>query len=308
MKETPNDSLMRARGRRPARPGAATTRRCSSCGTLTSTCTHAVAAPRCRPVRWRRWQSALRPSSSSSAVGRPAGRRSPFRTPCGRRVVPARAPAAGLPLQPQAAPAGGCPAGRAFGAGVRGVGGCGGAGIARARTGPPEGGAGAQPAGARGSHFPRSFCWPAWARILRWRPTRCRCRWRRVRRQPGWWGNPGIAAAQARRRAVVAPAGGLRAAQHQCCRGRAGRAGAGLDQGPRRAPPCGRGHRRRPGAVLQPHRCTAAAGAACHRQHVASGYPHPCHPEGSADIGGRAAGAASRRPSAVRRGWRRCSA
>ena len=133
---------------RPRRRRAATTRRCSSCGTLASTCTHAVAAPRCRPVRWRRWQSALRPSRAAARWAGPAGRRSPFRTPCGRRVVPARAPAAGPAVAATGrASAGGCLAGRAFGAGVRGVGGCGGAGIARARTGPPEGGAGAQPAG-----------------------------------------------------------------------------------------------------------------------------------------------------------------
>lgn len=85
-------------------------------------------------------------------------------------------------------------------------------------------------------------------------------------------GDAGTAAAQARRRAVVASAGRFRAAQRRCRRGRACGAGAaGLGQGPRRAPPRGRSHRRGLGTVLQPHRCAAAPGAACHRQYVALG-------------------------------------
>ncbi|HIE4188340.1 TPA: isochorismate synthase [Stenotrophomonas maltophilia] len=34
----------------------------------------------------------------------------------------------------------------------------------------------------------RTCCWHAWARIRRWRPTRCRCRWSWARRRRGWWG------------------------------------------------------------------------------------------------------------------------
>ena len=132
------------------------------------------------------------------------------------------------------------------------------------------------------------------ARIRRWRPTRCRFRWSWARRRPGWW---------ARRRncccASEAP---------NCCRIR-----WPVPRGAVPMPPRTSMWRRRcwprprtttstatwskpsskAGTVLQPHRCTAAPGAACHRQHVAPRHPHPRHAEGSADVSRRTAGAAA---------------
>ena len=233
----------------------------------------------------------------------PAGWRSAVRTACGRCAIPARALAAGAGTAAAGRTAAGrFPEGRACAAGLC-VSGCsGGAGTARARTEPPEGGAGAQPAGTHppGAVSGRAAGTPGRRSVggdLRGAVA--------GGAGPGTGlaggGDAGTAAAQARRRVVVASAGGFRAAQCRCRRGRARRAGAaGLGQGPRRASPRGRGHRRGLGTVLQPHRCAAAPGAACHRQHVAPGHPHPRHPEGSADVCRRTAGAAAPHAGSLR--------